>query len=380
MPAIIKILHLRDTYEVGGPGKTILESYSHIDKDLFSISIGVFKTRHETKDTPFILEAKRRGITVHEIRSRNQYDPTIVHEIVKLVKNSRTDIVHTHEAMSDICGLIAAKICRVPVVTTMHGWIGNNLKHEIYVKIDKKVARFFDRVIVVNAEMRDILLKEGVPSDIISVLHNCIVKENYYKDGTTGYISQSVGKELTRPVIGTLGRLSPEKGHLDFVEAAAIVLARGFEASFVIVGDGPEESRIKDRISEKGLGKSVTLTGYLRDPRRVLQDFDLMVLPSYTEGLPNVVLEAFMMEVPVISTAVGGVPDIIRDGEEGILIKPGNPEKMARMIMDFLDDPVKHDRMALKGEKIVENHFDFKIRTQNLEKIYIEIIGRGRVF
>jgi len=376
MPSPINILHLRDTNEVGGPGKTIIETFSHIDKDLFSISIGVFRTRKETNETPFILEAKRRGIAVHEIRSRNQYDPAIIREIVTLIRKNKIDILHTHEPKSDICGFLAATICRIPVVTTMHGWIANGRKQHFYTKIDKKLARYFDRVIVVNNAMRDILIKEGVSPDIISVLHNCIVTENYYKDGKTGYISQSIGKELPSPVIGTLGRLSPEKGHADFIEAAAIVLAQGFEARFVIVGDGPEKAKIEKMISEKGLENSVILAGYLRDPRRVLQDFDLMVLPSHTEGLPNVILEALMMEVPVISTAVGGVPDIIRDCQEGVLIQPGDPGKMARTIMNFLDDPVILGRMALKGKKIVENRFDFKVRTLKLEKIYKKMMEK----
>lgn len=376
MASAIKILHLRDTNEVGGPGKTIIETFSHIDKDLFSISVGVFRTREETNETPFMLEAKRRGIAVHEIRSRNQYDPAIIPEIVTLIRKDKIDILHTHEPKSDICGFLAAAICRVPVITTMHGWIVNGLKQHFYTKIDKMLARYFDRVIVVNNAMRDILIKEGVSPDIISVLHNCIVTENYYKDGTRGYIGQSIGKELRSPVIGTLGRLSLEKGHADFIEAAAIVLAQGFDARFVIVGDGPERGRIEQLISEKGLENSVMLAGYLRDPRRVLQDLDLMVLPSYTEGLPNVILEALMMEVPVISTAVGGVPDIIRDGQEGVLIQPGEPRKMASAIMNFLDDPAILGRMALKGKETVENRFDFKVRTLKLEKIYRKIMEK----
>ena len=378
MPDSIKILHLRDTNEVGGPGKTILETYSHIDKDLFAISIGVFRTREETDETPFILEAKRKGIAVHEIRSRNQYDPAMVREIVTLVKKNKFDILHTHEPKSDICGFLAAKICRIPVMATMHGWIANGLKQKFFTKIDKMVARYFDRVIVVNNAMRDILIKEGVSPDIITVLHNCIVTEDYYRDGITGYISQSIGKELPPPVIGTLGRLSPEKGHVDFVEAAAIVLAQGFDARFVIVGDGPEKTRIEQMISEKGLEKYVMLAGYLRDPRRVLQDFDLLVLPSYTEGLPNVILEALMMEVPVLSTDVGGVPDIIRDGVYGILIPPGDPLTMARAIMDFLDHPGKHNKMARNGKRTVEDCFDFKVRTQKLQKIYSGVKETGK--
>ena len=374
----IRILHLRDTYEVGGPGKTILETVSHIDKSLFSVSIGVFSNGIGSEATPFISEARIRGITIHEIRSRGRYDPWIVREIISLLKKLKIDILHTHEARSDLLGCLAAKIGNTPVVTTMHGWIANSRRQQTITKINKWATRFFTHVIVVNTPMRDALLKEGIPSPIISVLHNCIVKENYYRDCQAGYISQSVGREIGSPVIGTLGRLSPEKGHVDFVEAAAIVISRGYKAHFVIVGDGPETGKIDGMVAGKGLENSVTLTGYLRDPRRVLQDFDLMVLPSYSEGLPNVVLESLMMEVPVIATAVGGVPDIIRHGQEGVLIPPGDPGMMAQSIMDFLDDPIKHKTMALKGKKIVEDRFDFKIRTMKLEKIYIEIMGKVR--
>jgi glycosyltransferase involved in cell wall biosynthesis len=297
-------------------------------------------------------------------------------EIISLLKKLKIDILHTHEARSDLLGCLAAKISDTPVVTTMHGWIANSRRQRTITKINKWAARFFDRVIVVNGPMRDDLLKEGIPSRIISVLHNCIVKENYYRDYRAGYISKCVGREIGSPLIGTIGRLSPEKGHGDFVEAAAIVISKGYKAHFVIVGDGPEAGNIDRMISGKGLRNSVTMTGYLRDPRRVLQDFDLMVLPSYSEGLPNVVLESLMMEVPVVSTAVGGVPEIIRDGEGGVLIPPGEPEKIAEAIMGFLDAPEKYKTMARNMKKTVENKFDFGVRTKKLEKIYLEVMNR----
>jgi len=379
MSGPIRVMHLRDTYEVGGPGKTILETGSHIDKSLFSMSIAVFANGADAGESPFVSETKSRGIPVHEIQSRCRYDPRVILGIVSLVKKFNIDILHTHEAKSDLLGCLAAKITHTPIVSTMHGWITNSRKQKIYTKIDKKIARYFDRVIVVNAQMRDVLLQEGIPDGIISLLHNCIVKENYYRDQPKGYIRRYLGKEIRYPVIGTLGRLSPEKGHVDFVDAASIVLTRGYKAHFVIVGDGPEAGKIAGMISERGLGSHVTLTGYLRDPRRVLQDFDLMVLPSLSEGFPNVVLEALLMEVPVISTDVGGVPEIIRGGEEGILIPPGDPETMACAIAAFLDDPEKHNRMALQGKKIVEDRFDFRSRTRKLENIYTEVMEKEMI-
>jgi glycosyltransferase involved in cell wall biosynthesis len=374
----VHILHLRDTDEVGGPGKTILETANHIDRDRFTVSVGVFRRRSETGETPFMEEARRYGVDVFEIRSRGRYDPGILREVAALVRRRKIDLLATHESKSDILGILVSKWCRIPVVSTMHGWITNDRKQRVYHRIDKRIARYFDGVIVVNRVIRDTLIREGVRPEIVHLLHNSIVTEKYFRDGETGYLGRSAGRVLPSPVIGTLGRVSPEKGQADFVEAAALVARRGYAAHFVIVGDGPDSGTIRRMIEEKGLTDSVTMTGYLRDPRRVLQEFDLMVLPSHTEGLPNVVLEAFMMNVPVISTAVGGVPEVIRDGENGVLIPPGKPEEMAAAIVDFLDFPQRHASMARAGKETVRERFDFKARTRKLEAIYLQILkSRG---
>ena len=372
----INVLHLRDTFEIGGPGKTILETFSHIDRNRFEIHIGVFKTRSEDALSPFIKEARRRGIPLHLIESSHQYSPAVILSLLRVMKGMKCDILHTHETKSDLLGLIASRIRRVPVVTTLHGWIGNTRKERFMIALDKMVVRGFDRVIAVSKGMKASLVEAGFDSSRVCLLHNCIVTGKYRNTGQKGYLSEKTGKTLKRPVIGSVGRLSREKGHKDFIEAISIVLGRGYDADFVLIGDGPERENLAASIDRLGLDRNVHFAGYLSDMQLVFQDLDLMVLPSHTEGLPNVVLESLMMGVPVIATDVGGTSDIISDYESGVLVAPGRPDLLACKIVEFLEDAGRFRRMSEKGRTAVETNFNFAARTVRLERIYEELASK----
>ncbi len=373
----ITVLHLRDTDEIGGPGKTILETQRVIDRDRFRLHVGVFKTRNETGDTPFMREAAAQGIGVHVIRGWNQFDPRLVTRIATLCRALRADIVHTHEVKSDVLGYLAARLHRIPLVTTLHGWIANSVKQRAYVALDKMVIRKFDRVIVVSRQIHAELVARGVSEDRLRLLHNSIVLERYRRQGRRGMLGEILGRPLSGPVIASIGRLSPEKGHADLLDALGLVAQRGYNVSAVLVGDGPERPRLQEKIRALGLEASVHLPGYLSHPERILEDVDLMVLPSHTEGLPNAALEALAMEVPVLATAVGGTPEVIADGETGRLVSPRSPEALAAGIVDFLSHPEAWKRMAQRGRESVEANFDFRVRTRKLEDIYSGLVIRA---
>ncbi|MEZ5287585.1 MAG: glycosyltransferase [Vicinamibacterales bacterium] len=168
----------------------------------------------------------------------------------------------------------------------------------------------------------------------------------------------------------------PEKGHADLIDALAIVAARGRRVSTVLAGDGPSRPDLERRIQAAGLQDDVHLPGYVSQPARLLQDADLMVLPSHTEGLPNAALEALAMDVPVLATRVGGTPEVITDGETGRLVEARAPEQMAAAILEFLDDPARWTRWALAGKAFVEANFDFRARTRKLEDLYVEMMEK----
>lgn len=373
----ISILDLRDTYEIGGPGKTILETYRALDWDRFRMHLGVFLTRKERDASPFVVAARAAGMPVHLIRGFNQYDLRMVWRLVALVRDLRVDIVHAHEVKSDVLAYLAARIRRVPVVTTLHGWFGTGRRHRLLIALDRRVVRTFDRVMAVSEQIAASIAADGSLDGKVSVLHNGIVLERYRRTGVRGGLAGLVGREVPSPVIATIGRLSPEKGHADLIDAFAILASRGCKMSGVLVGDGPGRSALADRIRALRLERSVFMLGYLQEPQRVLEETDLMVLPSHTEGLPNAALEALAMEVPVLATRVGGTPEVIADGETGRLVPSGSPEALAAAILEFVSDPHPWREMARRGRVLVEARFNFQHRTRQLEHIYSEVVARA---
>lgn len=373
----LNILHLRDTYEIGGPGKTILETHRAINRDRFRLFLGVFAIGDEDGVTPFTAEAKRVELPVHVVRGSNRYDPRLIGRVINLVKSLKIDIVHAHEVKSDVITYLAAQFHAVPIVTTLHGWIGNGLKQRALIALDKRIVRGFDRVIAVSRRIEHELVAAGMPSDKICLVHNAIVVERYRRTGQRGMLSKVIGRPISPPVVASIGRLSHEKGHADLIEAMGIVHKGGHKVSLVLIGDGPERPKLFQQIKSLGLEDSVHLPGYINDPQRLLEEIDLMVLPSHTEGLPNAALEALLMEVPVLATRVGGTPEVITDGETGRLVSAHSPEELAAGILEFLADPESWKRMANRGRDAVKANFDFQARTRRLESIYTGMMGRA---
>lgn len=370
----LSILHLRDTHEIGGPGKTILETHRAIDRGRFQLHLGVFLRRGEEEDSPFIAAAKRLDIPVHFIRGGYAYDFRMIGQVIDLVKAFQIDIVHAHEVKSDVIAYLAARFHPVPIVTTLHGWIGNSFKDRLFIKLDKRIVRGFDRVIAVSRRIEEELLAAGVAGKKLRMLHNAIVLERYRRTGKGGVLAEAIGRPVAGPVIASIGRLSPEKGHSDLVDAIGVVRSRGEKVSLVLIGDGPERPKLLQQIKALGLQDVVHMPGYIQEPQRLLEEIDLLVLPSHTEGLPNAALEALLMEVPVLATEVGGTPEVITDGETGRLVPARSPERLAEGIQEFLASPESWKRMASRGKDMVKANFDFRARTRKLEAIYDEMM------
>lgn len=373
----INVLHLRDTFEIGGPGKTILETYRAIDAARFRLHLGVFLTRHESAETPFVSAARAVGLPVHEIRGLNQYDPRMIARVIQLVDDLHIHLVHAHEVKSDVITWLVSKFRRVPVVTTLHGWFGTDYKARLFTALDRRVVRSFDRVIAVSGPIHDRMAAAGITERQLRLLRNAIVIERYRRTGERGYLASLLGRPVAGPVVATIGRLSPEKGHADFVEALALARVSGCRVTAVLAGDGPARADLVARVHALGFDDAVHFPGYVDRPERLLEETDLMVLPSHTEGFPNVVLEALAMEVPVLATRVGGTPEIVEDGTNGRLVPPHSPPALADALKQFVAAPDHWRRMAQNGRELVERSFDFKARTRRLESIYMELVREG---
>jgi len=371
------ILHLRDSPWVDGPGRTIIETAASIDKSRYHYVIGGFSSNGQA-ESPLINAAFQRDLHAISIREKSAFDINVFRQIIEYIEKNNIHIIHAHEFRSDLIGLICAKMKKVKVMTTLHGWIPNGLSGKLRVGLDKSLLYFYDHIIVVSERMKKQVLSMGVPKRKISLLHNCIIVDRYRKDPSDRRFKAELGIDDNDVLIGNIGRLSPEKGQADFLLAAHAVLKRSRNAKFILAGIGPDQHSLERLAERLGIRNSVLFAGYRKDMQSVYNSLDLVVQSSYTEGLPNVLLESLLMEVPVIATDVGGTPEIITDQDTGILIRPGSVEEMADKIIMYLDNPQLFWSMARRGRSHVTNEFDFAKRTKKEEMIYQELMMRGR--
>ena len=374
----INVLHLRDSPWVDGPGRTILESASRINSGKYGYFIGAFCKRN-SMGNPFINAASDRNLNIFRINESHSLDWTILSQIKHLIVREKIDIIHTHEVRSDVIGLIAGKMSGVPVMTTLHGWIQNGFKGKLFTKLDQVILRFFDHVITVSGKMKEEVLRFGLSQERVTVLHNALVIENFRRNQEDGSFRQEIGVGDKTLLAGNIGRLSPEKGQADFIRAAAEILKHCKNAKFALIGSGSDETYLKELVDELNIRDSVIFTGYRNDMLQVYNSLDIVVQSSRTEGMPNVVLEALAMEVPVIATDVGGTSEAVKDNDTGVLISPGNPEEIAAKISEFIGNKGAFKEMAKKGRERVEAKFGFDERTKKLSQIYDRmILGSGR--
>jgi glycosyltransferase involved in cell wall biosynthesis len=372
---MINVLHLRDTDRVCGPGKTILETCCRIDKSRYNLSIGLLLLESET-DNQYWEAAKKRSVQVVPVRSNSQYSPEIIDNIVKAVKDNNIHIIHSHEYKSDILAVLAARKIGVPIVTTAHGWITNSLKSKLYIWLGKQSFRFFERVIAVSPKIREEILRHGTRKDKVQLIYNAIVVEDYQPDDyEPGYLRNRFGIQPDTKIIGNVGRLSPEKGQAEFIRSAPQVLAGHDNVCFVLIGDGPDRQSLEKLVQELKLEKKIFFTGYESNVRPSYRDLDVLALTSFTEGFPNVLLEALCMQTPILATDVGGVADIVTDRETGVLVQPGDIDAIGAGLIDLVSDEEFARSTVLAGQAKIAQQFEFSQRVAKIEALYDDVMN-----
>ena len=369
----INILHLIDTDRVCGPGKTVIESARSLEKSKFRITIGAFS--YGEKQNKYLEIVEKMGFDQVMIPALNRLDLTIITKLVKLIKEKNIKIVHTHGYKSNFFGMVASKLCSVKVLTTVHGWIQNNFRGRFYVRVDKFMLKYFDNIITVSNQIRNELIYLGVKKEKIITVHNAINLSNYRPEVTSNILRKEFGFSKNYFVVSTVGRLSREKGHKDFIKCAKILIEKNFEGIFFLIGDGPAMDELINYTKVLGINEKVIFTGYRNDMVDIFSSIDILINPSYTEGLPNVILEAMAMNKPVIATNVGGVSEIVKNEVTGLLIKPKKPLEIARSIEILKDNEVLRNRLIYCGRKRIEEQFCFKKRMKKIKDIYSNIIN-----
>ncbi len=370
-PVKINVLDLRDSPWVDGPGRTVLECAEDISKKRIRIIIGAFDSGY-ADGTPYEREARRRGLDVIRIRERNALDIRVVKQIACIIKENQVDILHTHDFRSNLIGTVVGRLFRRPVVTTVHGWISNDAKSKFKTIIDKWMSCRMDHVIAVSKATME-LLGKGAEENRFTIIPNALRPEQYNPKKPFGKFRESLCIKPDETVIANIGRLSSEKGQELFIKVAKQISSRKKGVRFLLVGKGPDQERLVALVKSYGLEKVVIFTGFRNDMASIYNDVDLVVQSSWTEGMPNVILESLLMEVPVIATDVGGTREVICDGDTGVLIRPGDVIELKKNIEQFMDNRNYMMEMAKRGRKDVKARFNHSDRVKKLESVYQKV-------
>jgi glycosyltransferase involved in cell wall biosynthesis len=260
------------------------------------------------------------------------------------------------------------------LVTTVHGWVEHTRRTRLYYLLDRWTLPRYDRVLCVSADLLETCRRYSVPADKCRLIENAIDAQQFRRSTAVDSAKRAMGWDVHKFHIGAVGRLSAEKAFDVLIRAFHELIRRGIDANLVIAGDGPERSKLANLVSELELHQHVTLLGYQRDLRPFYQALDSFVLSSLREGLPNVLLEAMALEVPVVATRVAGIPQLITDGANGLLVPPSDVFALADSMQRLLTSPDLRLQFAESGRRTIEQRYSFIARMKNEAAVYNELL------
>jgi glycosyltransferase involved in cell wall biosynthesis len=390
---VAKILYLNPTAEVGGAERSLLDLLKFLDQKRFYPIVSI------PSEGKLMGELKSMGIEVKVIAyhpevftlSRENGGPRfgklfltpwyLLPTLVKMSSFARRrniDLIVTNGIKCHLLGSVLSSMTGAKLIWHVRDLVGAGwAKWSLC-----SMGRFFpDRIITNSDAVGSIFSTNGRKETV----YNGIDLSHFdpIVDGGKIRSEFKIGKDT--PLIGTISHLAPLKGYEELLGAMLEVLREGRDVKLAIVGEAiyPNSRSYKQKllslVDSNGLKDNVIFTGFREDIPEVLASFDLFVLPSRSEGFGRVNLEAMAMGKPVISTNVGGIPEVVLDGVTGILVPPGKPKALSHAIMRLLDDPGLRESMGREGRRRVEGNFTLKAHVQGIEKIYGEILRIGEI-
>ncbi|MGA2272907.1 MAG: glycosyltransferase family 4 protein [Bryobacteraceae bacterium] len=376
----IKLLAIVEATSVTGPAKGLLQ-FARMARSggagpAVEVSIAVF----QRSDQPglFIQAASEMSVPVYPIAESGRFDRRVIAGLSALGQSLQPDVVQSHAVKSHFLVRRSGLNRLAPWVAFHHGYTWPDLRARLYNQLDRWSLRAASRVVTVSQPFRRELIRHGVPAARIDIVHNAI--EPGWGRTASGApapaeLRARLGIDPARKVILIVGRLSREKDHLSLLRAfSRLALAHDGEgaanAHLLIVGGGPERARIEAAIRHLGLSEAVTLTGPVASAEPYYGIADLAVLSSLSEGSPNALLEAMAARLPVVATAVGGIPEIVSDRESALLVPPRNPEALCRAIRELLVDEALARGLAARACELILTRHTLEARTGKLIAIY----------
>lgn len=350
-----RVVHVTFGLDVGGIEKLLVEFARYYDRDRFHLTvvslghIGPIGEQLRSLDVPVVCMHRSEG-----------FRPSLVGHLRKVFRRIKADVVHSHDPRPLIYAAPAAKLAGVAsIVHTQHGRaFGESGRQKWLVRQSAKIV---DHFVGVSQDIADMAIEFGVDRSKVSVIRNGIGDQTLGSD-------EPPKRHAERPYVLCVARLSPEKGVSTLIDAAALIKKRDPSVKVVIAGDGPCRKDLERQVDDLGLREQVKLIGQTDRVGKLLSKARVFALPSNSEGVALTLLEAMFARVPIVATDVGGTPEVIRDGVNGLLVMPRQSADLADAILSLWDDAETCGRFVEEGYKVAAKGFgiDEMLRQYNL--------------
>src|SRR5215472_5661249 len=381
----IKIIRVIARLNIGGPAIHVTNLTAGLDPNRFE---SILVTGTENPGEGSLLDAAlARGVQpvlIPEIVGEASFKPRDLKALLalyRLMRKERPQIVHTHTAKAGFLGRLAARLARVPIVVhTYHGHVlhgyYSSAKTHLLRRIERALARITDRIIAVSAQVKADLVGYRVAGDgKITVIPLGLELEPFLASAQhRDALRRELGLENGARLIGIVGRVFPIKNHRLFLEAAARVAGEEPDARFIVVGNGIPRTEMEEYARRLGVADRVIFTGWRHDLPRVYPDLDVLVVSSKNEGTPVSAIEAMASGRPVVATRVGGLPDLIEEGNTGCLVPSEDASALAAAIVRVLRDPEAARRMGEAARRRVSEQFRSERLLADLEGLYTKLL------
>ena len=384
----IKILRIINRFNIGGPTYNATFLTRFMSDEFETVLIGGLPEEGEADSLHILNEYGVKPILIPELKRNPNFfsDRKALKKIKTIIEEFKPDIVHTHAAKAGALGRKAAFDCKVPVVVhTFHGHVFHSyfgkFKTEVFRRIEKRLASKSSGIIAISDQQKNELSEKYA-----------IANKNKIEVIPLGFdlnpfqVDLEIKRQKTRNkfnltddqiAVAIIGRLAPIKNHKLFLDSIEIVNQQTTKKPvFFIVGDGETRNELELQIEKIKTNQTIDirLTSWIHDIKTFNAGMDIICLTSNNEGTPVSLIEAQACNIPVISTDVGGVKDIILEDETGFVVPKNNPDKFAEKLRELIEDKKKHEKMSQNGWSFVKDNFHYQRLVNDMENYYHNLL------
>jgi glycosyltransferase involved in cell wall biosynthesis len=368
----INILHIYQNSKIGGVQQQLLSLLKAYSREMFNPIFCCLGPKEEIGKE--IEGTKIEFIPLNKLRY-NRFSPGIVLELYRLMKKKQIHVVRTHRYRSNLYGRLAAFLAGVPVIiASVHDNYRTDKRPQRRI-MNRILSKITDKIVAVSENVKeDIIRYDSIDPSKIEVIPNGIDVERFNPEKNTADIRKEFSLEQDDIVIGFIGRIVPAKG-LEYLLNALPYLKEEFKSiKLLIVGEGSLVEELKARAKKNNIFDNILFTGRRRDIPDILASINIFVMPSIAEGLPNALLEAMAMGKPIVTTEVGGIPEIVKNGFNGLLVPPRDTLSLSKAIKEL----ISNDRLAAKlgqaARDLVHDNLSIKAIAQKWQSLYLSIL------